>query len=166
MPRPIHAKLELPSNPEMGTIDFTIDRIADIVDPTEHMALLVGSVGNADGNLKIDQFATATVDIGFDHGVVEIPATALVDDSDESYVFIQPDPEVQRFACRRVSVVSRHSDVVHVPQPLDRRGAQGRVARSASRRDRRLARRHRVARGSLATAGGQGGIVRFAPRAR
>jgi membrane fusion protein, heavy metal efflux system len=118
LPRPIHAQIRLPSNPEIGVLEATVDRIGDIIDPNEHMALLLGSVGNSTGQLKTGQFVSATIEIGTEPNVVEIPTTALVDDGNDSYVFVQPDPQVPRFELRRVSVVRRHFDVVYVRSRL------------------------------------------------
>ncbi len=39
---PIQAEIRLPANPDLGVLEATIDRIGDIIDPNEHMALLIG----------------------------------------------------------------------------------------------------------------------------
>jgi membrane fusion protein, heavy metal efflux system len=114
LPRPIRAELRVPANPELGVVEATIDKIGEIVDPNEHMALLIGSVANPKGYLKTGQFVSATIDIGFEHNVIEIPATALVDQGDDSYIFVQPHLDVPRFVCRKVQVVRRSHDVVYV----------------------------------------------------
>src|SRR5262249_49478566 len=114
LPRPIKVEIHLPSNPELGAIEGQIDRIGDIIDPNEHMALLLGWVQNPARQLKTGQFVTATIEIGTELNVVEIPTTALVDEDNASYVFVQQDPEKPRFTLRRVAVVRRHYDVVYV----------------------------------------------------
>jgi membrane fusion protein, heavy metal efflux system len=118
LPRPIRAEIHLPSNPEIAAIEGTIERIGDIIDLNEHMALLLGSVDNAGGQLKTGQFVSATIDIGNEPNAVEIPATALVDEDNSSYVFVQEDPNVTRFTSRRVLVLRRHFDVVYVRSRL------------------------------------------------
>ncbi len=118
LPQPIHALIRLPANPDLGTIEATVDRVNPIIDPNEHMALLAGSVGNPKGDLKASQFVSATIDLGVEPNVVEIPATALVDDGSDSYVFIQADPEVFRFTCRKVAVERRYRDFVYVSSHL------------------------------------------------
>ncbi len=129
LPGPITVEIRLPANPELGVMAGTIDRIGHTIDPTEHMALLFGSVNNPTDTLKVGQFVSATIDIGVEPNVVEIPATALVDDGDDSYVVVQQDPDVPRFTCRRVLEVRRHHDVVYVRRSLDdadrRRGLHG-----------------------------------------
>ena len=116
---PIHADIRLPANPDLGVLAGTIDRIGDIIDPNEHMALLMGTVQNPDDILQAGQFVAATVEIWNEPDIVEISARALVDEGNDSYVFVQPDPDVPRFKCRKVFVVRRQHDVVYVRAHLD-----------------------------------------------
>jgi cobalt-zinc-cadmium efflux system membrane fusion protein len=116
--RPIRAEIRLPANPDLGVLEGTIDRIGDIIDPNEHMALLIGSVKNEDGVLQAGQFVSATIQIRNEADVVEIPATALVDEDNDCYIFVQPDPNVPRFQCRKVLEVRRQHDVVYVRSHL------------------------------------------------
>ncbi len=104
LPRPIKTRIHLPSSPSLGSLDGTIDRIGDIIDPNEHMALLIGTIDNAKGDLRAGQFITASVQIPPEQGVVEIPTKALADDGNQSYVFVQPSPDELRYVRRRVSV--------------------------------------------------------------
>lgn len=118
---PIHAEIRLPANPDLpglGVLDATIDRIGDIIDPNEHMALLIGSVKNVDGVLQSGQFVSATIPIWNEPDIVEIPTKALVDEGNDSYVFVQPEPDVLRFKCRKVLVVRRLRDVVYIRSRL------------------------------------------------
>jgi cobalt-zinc-cadmium efflux system membrane fusion protein len=121
---PIRAEIRLPANPDLGVLEATIDRIGDIIDPNEHMALLIGSVKNVGGVLQAGQFVSATIPIWNEPDIVEIPTKALVDEGNDSYVFVQPDPQVLRFQCRKVSVIRRHRDVVYLRSHLsaDERG--------------------------------------------
>ncbi len=118
LPTPIKTRIRLPSSPELGELDGTIDRIGDIIDPNEHMALLIGSIGNPKGGLRAGQFITASVPIPPDPGIVEIPAKALIDEGSQSYVFMQPDAEQLRYVRRRVSVSRRYFDVVFIRSQL------------------------------------------------
>jgi cobalt-zinc-cadmium efflux system membrane fusion protein len=119
LPKPIKIRIRLPSSPNLGIMDGTIDRIGDIIDPNEHMALLIGSINNDKGELRAGQFVTATVELPPDRGVVEIPSKALIDDGNQSYVFVQPDPNVLRFVRRPVAVARRYYDVVFVRSHLN-----------------------------------------------
>ncbi len=118
LPKPIQTHIRLPSSPNLGIMDGAIDRIGDIIDPNEHMALLIGSIDNAKGNLRAGQFVTASVQIPPDQGVVEIPAKALIDDGNQSFVFVQHDPAELRYTRRRVAVSRRYYDVVFIRSEL------------------------------------------------
>jgi len=118
MPKPIMWKLKLSSNPQAASITGTIDRIGEIIDPNEHMALLAGLVQNPNGQLHAGQFITAVIDLPVERDVVEIPTRALVEDGDESVVFVQPDPQLLQFKMRRVSVARRTHDFVYVRSRL------------------------------------------------
>ncbi len=119
MPKPISWKLRISSNPQIGTLEGTIDRIGEIIDPNEHMALLTGQVKNPNDQLHAGQMITAIVDLPPEEDVVEIPTRALVEDGDDSVVFVQDQSDVNRFTMRRVVVVRRHFDRVYVRSRLD-----------------------------------------------
>ncbi len=118
LPKPLHAQLRLPSSPNLGLLNCTIERIGDIIDPSEHMALLIGSIANSKGELRAGQFITATIEIPPDSGLVEIPATALIDEGNQSFVFVQSEADKLRYVRRRVSVARRSYDVVFVRSHL------------------------------------------------
>ena len=118
MPQPRSWTLRLSSNLQATPITGTIDTIGEIIDPNEHMALLTGMVENPNGQLHAGQFITAIVELPPEQDVVEIPTKALVEDGEESVVFVQPDPEINRFKLRRVSVVRRNFDVVYIRSRL------------------------------------------------
>lgn len=118
LPKPIPVAIRLPANPEIGVLPGAVERIGDIIDPNEHMALLIGHVENPHGELRAGQFVTATVGLAPEEGVVEIPTRSLVEDGTESLVFVQPDSAVYRFKPRRVSVARRFFDIVQVRSHL------------------------------------------------
>jgi len=118
MPKPLTWKLKLSSNPLASSLTGTIDRIGEIIDPNEHMALLAGLVQNPNGQLHAGQFITAVIDLPQERDVVEIPTRALVEDGDESVVFVQPDPHALHFKMRRVLVVRRTHDFVYIRSRL------------------------------------------------
>jgi cobalt-zinc-cadmium efflux system membrane fusion protein len=114
LPKPLQPMLRLPANPELGEIKIRIDRIGEIIDPNEHMALLLGSVLNPRGDLRAGQFVTAAMLIPPEPNTTQIPAKALIDDGDATYVFVQLEPDPPRFKRRRVAVVRRLHDLVDV----------------------------------------------------
>ncbi len=117
LPKPLHVSINVPAHPELGEIPGEIDRFSPMIDPNEHMALLVGSVRNP-GILRANQFVTADVGIPVEPGVVEIPANAVIDVGSDAIVFVQADPAVHKFHRRRVRIVQRYFDVVYVRSEL------------------------------------------------
>jgi cobalt-zinc-cadmium efflux system membrane fusion protein len=118
LPRPITWKLRLNAVPDSSPIVGTLDHVGEIIDPNEHMALLVGLVENPTGELRAGQFITAIIDLPPEVDVVEIPVRALVEDGEESYVLVQSEGDANRFRLRQVVVVRRHHDRVYVRSKL------------------------------------------------
>lgn len=118
LPTPIHWMITINSKPELEPISGTIDRMGDVIDPVEHMALVFGKIDNISGQLCAGQFVKATIEIPEDPDLVEIPTRALVEDGVESVVMVQIDPRENRYVSRRVSVARRHRDVVYIHSRL------------------------------------------------
>ncbi|HEY7330994.1 MAG TPA: efflux RND transporter periplasmic adaptor subunit [Gemmataceae bacterium] len=95
-----------------------LQKIGLVVDPTQHTDPIMGLVDNSSGELRVGQFVTATVDLPAPPNVISLPSSALVEDGDESIVFVQPDPAKRRYVMRRVSVAMRLRDVVYVRSVL------------------------------------------------
>jgi cobalt-zinc-cadmium efflux system membrane fusion protein len=105
-------------------------QIGQIVDPTQHTALVMGTIPNPAGELRAGQFIKATVLLPPAGDAVSIPIGALVEDGKESIVFVQPDPKENRFVMRHVSVTRRGLDEAEVRAGVLREGE--RVVRSGS----------------------------------
>ena len=118
LPRPLKVAVKVPASPELGELEGEVDRFGPIIDPNEHMALLIGSLKNPGGALRAGQFISADVGIPAEKGVVEIPANALIDVGNDAIVYVQPDRSKPRFQRRRVNVVMRHFDLIHVRSEL------------------------------------------------
>jgi cobalt-zinc-cadmium efflux system membrane fusion protein len=91
-----------------------IDLISPSIDPNQHTALVLGRVDNSDNRLKIGQFVTATVQLPVPRDSVAVPTSALVEDGDESIVFVQPNSAVPRYSMRRVLVAQRMGNLAYV----------------------------------------------------
>jgi cobalt-zinc-cadmium efflux system membrane fusion protein len=91
-----------------------IDLISPSIDPNQHTALVLGKVDNSDNRLKIGQFVTATVQLPVPPNTVAVPTSALVEDGDESIVFVQPDSATPRYSMRRVLVAQRVGHLAYV----------------------------------------------------
>jgi cobalt-zinc-cadmium efflux system membrane fusion protein len=91
-----------------------IEKLSPSIDPNQHTALVIGRVDNNDGRLKVGQFVTATVQLPVPPNAVAVPTSALVEDGDESVVFVQPDPDQPRYSLRRVLVAERMGHLAYV----------------------------------------------------
>ena len=132
LPSPIPVRIRIPANPEIGELPAAVESIGDIINPLEHMAVLVGHVDNVSGDCERGNSSRPACLLSPDEGVVEIPTRALVQDGSESVVFVQEKPDEFRFQPRRVSVARKYYDVVHIRSQLtDEQKAAGdaRVAR-------------------------------------
>ena len=118
LPRPIVWKIRLKAEPDVKPLEGTVQEIRPILDPTQHTALVKGRVQNPEHRLVAGQFITATIEIPPSPGEVVIPTTALIEDGQESIVFVQPDPEQPRYTWRRVAVARRGRDIVHLRSEL------------------------------------------------
>ena len=121
VPRPIRWTIRLNSNPDGPPIVGLADRIGDIINPNDHMALVVGSVENSRGELRVGQFVTATISLPPEADTVEIPSRALVEDGVESVAFVRDssgDGPAHEYTLRRLSVVRRYHDVIFVRSKL------------------------------------------------
>jgi cobalt-zinc-cadmium efflux system membrane fusion protein len=116
--KPIHWTITINSMPELPPISGFIDRLGDVIDPIEHMALVFGKIDNTRGELFAGQFVRATVEIPEEPDLVEIPTRALVEDGIESVVLVQIDPRENRYVSRRVRVARRYRDIVYVHSRL------------------------------------------------
>jgi len=114
LPRPIHWTVRLKSDPRAEPRPGTVSKIGDLIDPNQHTAPVVGHVDNVKGQLRAGQFITATIELPPPAGEVEIPTAALVEDGQESVVFVQPDPSRPEYTLRRVAVARRYHDLVYV----------------------------------------------------
>ena len=67
------------------------EQIGKVIDPNEHAALVTGWVDNRAGRLRAGQFITATVELPVPEGEVAIPSSALVEEGQGQFVFVQPE---------------------------------------------------------------------------
>jgi cobalt-zinc-cadmium efflux system membrane fusion protein len=106
--------IRITSDPTAPPVPGTIDKIGYIVDPTQHTALVTGRLENPGEQLRAGQFVTATVELPPPPQVVAVPIGALVEDGDQSIVFVRTDPKKDEYQMRQVLVVQRRRDVAYV----------------------------------------------------
>ena len=118
LPKPLKVSITIPGNESIGELECEIDRFSPMIDPNEHMALLIGTVQNPGRKLLANQFIRADVGIPAEKGIVEIPANAVIDAGNDSIVYVQPEGSDSSFHRRKVSIVQRYFDVVYVRSEL------------------------------------------------
>jgi cobalt-zinc-cadmium efflux system membrane fusion protein len=98
----------------------TLESIGAVLDLPQRTALITGSVDNAKGKLIAGMSVTVTVEVPAPAGEVELPAEAVIEDGQESFVFVQPDPANKTVYLRRkVRVTRRDRDVIYVAAEPD-----------------------------------------------
>ncbi len=95
-------------------IPGAIEEIGYIIDPNQHTAILKGSISNPGGRLRAGQFVSACVRLPPSAEVVEVPVDALVEDGQQSFVFVQPNKDKAEFTLRRVLVKQRFEKTAYV----------------------------------------------------
>ncbi len=128
LPGPISWSVQLKADPSAPEIRGTIDTVGTLIDPTQHTGLLTGTIDNSEGKLRPGQFITARMQMPVTSDDVEIPSSALIEDGEESVVFVQPDAGRMEFELRPVCVTRREEHTVSVRSRLseeERRGPAG-----------------------------------------
>jgi cobalt-zinc-cadmium efflux system membrane fusion protein len=110
--------IEVGGGPEAIRRQGKFDQVGCIIDPNQHTALVMGWVDNANGRLRVGQFITATLQLPPAKHEVSIPATALLEEAEKQFIFVQPDAKSLQFVRRRIAVTRRFADHVLVRSRL------------------------------------------------
>jgi cobalt-zinc-cadmium efflux system membrane fusion protein len=73
-----------------------------------------GYIDNKGEKLRGGQFVAATVELPPPPDVVEVPISAVIDDGQQSVVFVQTDADQQQYTMRRVQLARRFERTVFV----------------------------------------------------
>jgi cobalt-zinc-cadmium efflux system membrane fusion protein len=95
-----------------------VEEISYLIDPNQHTAVVKGHIDNPEGRLRAGQYVTASISLPPSSGEVSLPAAALVETGAQSFVLVQPDPARFVFEERRVLLVRRGEDRVHIRSRL------------------------------------------------
>jgi cobalt-zinc-cadmium efflux system membrane fusion protein len=91
-----------------------IDDISYLIDPNQHTAVVKGYIENKQARLRGGQFISATVELPPPEDVVEIPISAMIEDGQDTVVFVETDAAKQQYTMRRVGLTNRFQDTVFV----------------------------------------------------
>jgi cobalt-zinc-cadmium efflux system membrane fusion protein len=125
LPSPIRWTVRLQSNPAAPALEGTVDKIGDMIDPTQHTAPVFGRILNPDERLRAGQFITATIEIPPNASEVEVPISAIIDDGDESSLFVQPTPSQPVYSMRGIKLLRRAGDLAIVQSRQNANDRQG-----------------------------------------
>ncbi|HQR05928.1 MAG TPA: efflux RND transporter periplasmic adaptor subunit [Gemmatales bacterium] len=129
LPKPYRCEICLPAQ-SGANCTGEIQQIGAVVDPNQHTVLVMGTVNNDQGHLRIGQFVTVKLSLPPRHDELLLPAEALVEDGKESVIFLKKaDNDYERRAVHvlrrtRENVVLRNStDGLQPGQQIVTRGA-------------------------------------------
>jgi multidrug efflux pump subunit AcrA (membrane-fusion protein) len=108
-------------------VEGVIEEVGSVIDPNQHTVVVKGHIDNKKHQLRAGQFVVVTIALPQPAEVV-LPSSALVEQGRDTFVFIQPDPRKFVYEQRRVQVVRRGKDAVHIRTRLtpeeERQGLQ------------------------------------------
>src|SRR5262245_19426712 len=105
-PEERHWEVELLAEPGLKPRQGRFESIGNVLDPMQHTAIVKGWLDNPDGQLRVGQFVTATVELPNRAGLVMVPVSSLVDDGSRTYVFVT-DHKKSSFTRREVKIGRR-----------------------------------------------------------
>jgi cobalt-zinc-cadmium efflux system membrane fusion protein len=117
-PEQCHWAIRAKADPHGPPARGRIDSVGYLIDPQNHTAVVTGSVENLKGQLRPGQSVTASVTLPRPTGEVALPAAAVVEEGGRTFVFVQPDAKKPFYEQRRVLVVRRGHDRVHIRSRL------------------------------------------------
>jgi RND family efflux transporter MFP subunit len=112
--RPVKPDSDRTEAAENIAAEGAIDEIGYLVDPKQHTIVVKGHIDNKKHQLRPGQYIMATLALRPPVAEVVLPASALVEDGDHAYVFVQNAAKKFVYEQRRVFLVRRSKDAVHV----------------------------------------------------
>lgn len=112
--------IRLVGDPRERDIRARFDLIGDVIDPTQHTALVMGWLDNPAGEFKIGQFVTATVQLDPNPDEVSVPVNAIIEEPTGAVLFVAADKDATAVTRRRVAFIRRARDVAYIrskPKP-------------------------------------------------
>jgi cobalt-zinc-cadmium efflux system membrane fusion protein len=110
---PIAWSVQLKADPRVK-LSGQVEKIGPLVDPNDHTVRVMGVVENSEGRMKAGQFIVAIIELPPGKNEVAVPATALVVDGKDNFIFVQSDPKKALYTLRKVAVVRRLQDWVFI----------------------------------------------------
>jgi cobalt-zinc-cadmium efflux system membrane fusion protein len=100
------------------TVQGRIEQIGVLIDPNLGTAVVSGDIENPQYRLRPGQFITASISLPRTTDEVVLPVSALIEADGRTWIFVQPDPKQAVYEQRRVLVVRRGPEVIHLRSRL------------------------------------------------
>lgn len=125
-PEERHWEIDLKADAFDNRLPGKFETIGVAIDPYMHTGALIGWVDNAAHRLRTGQFVTATIKLPADPEMVEVPASALVEQGSTEAVFVETDAERHEVTRRIVAVTRPGQHWVFIrAQPNEKERAAG-----------------------------------------
>jgi RNA polymerase sigma factor (sigma-70 family) len=95
-------------------VEGFIDEVGSLIDPNLDTAVVKGHIDNKEHQMRPGLFVTATVALPMPVADVALPSSALVESGQDTFVFVQRDAKNFNYEQRRVFVMRRGKDTVHI----------------------------------------------------
>jgi cobalt-zinc-cadmium efflux system membrane fusion protein len=105
-PQERHWQVELLAEPGVKPRSGEFESIGNVLDPMQHTAIVKGWLDNPEGELRVGQFVTATVDLPNRADLVIVPISSLIDDGSRTFIFVASGDHTN-FTRREVRIVRR-----------------------------------------------------------
>lgn len=106
--------IDLKSDPTDNKIEGTFELVGSVIDPAQRTGVLIGWLDNHDRKLAIGQFITATIQLPTTPDVVSVPESALIEEGDSTFLFVEVDADKRIYSRRKVDVVRRAHGIAYV----------------------------------------------------
>jgi cobalt-zinc-cadmium efflux system membrane fusion protein len=116
LPKPVSWFIHLPGG---KTYPGTLEKIGAVIDPNQHTALVIGRVNNPEGQLRIGQSITVTIDVPAQPGELDVPTEAVIEDGNGSIVFLQSNTDDKQLIKRFVKVIRRRQNTITIKSEPD-----------------------------------------------
>jgi len=100
-------QVDLLAEPGLSPRTGRFETIGNVIDPTQHTAIVKGWLENPEGELRVGQFVSVTVQLPNRPGLVMVPMSSLIDDGSRTFVFVSRDSDRTHYARREVKVARR-----------------------------------------------------------
>jgi cobalt-zinc-cadmium efflux system membrane fusion protein len=107
-------RLDLMAEAGMPARKGVFESIGNVIDPTQHTAIVKGWLDNSDGAMRVGQFVTATIDLPNRPGLVSVPVSSIIDDGSRSFLFVATDQQRTTLLLREVKIVRRGAVMVQL----------------------------------------------------